>query len=135
MRAKVMIVSAALFGTSVAGCSKDEAKPAVPATPTVAAAAARPTNTPGGREDLVVWADAEPDSGPAPLTVKFSADPLEAMQEPRYAWNFGDGSPEGAGVEVAHTYTKPGNYTVTLTVSDNTGNTGTDQTPIEVEQP
>lgn len=34
-----------------------------------------------------------------------------------YAWGFGDGS-TAAGKRVAHTYAAPGNYTVTLTVSD-----------------
>jgi len=35
-----------------------------------------------------------------------------------YGWNFGDGS-AGLGVSPTHTYTLLGNYTVTLTVTDN----------------
>ena len=37
-----------------------------------------------------------------------------------YTWNFGDETTAG-GVQVEHTYTAPGNYTVTLQVTDNNG--------------
>lgn len=36
----------------------------------------------------------------------------------RYAWDFGDGNRD-EGIEVVHSYRKPGNYTVSLTVDDN----------------
>ena len=36
-----------------------------------------------------------------------------------YAWNFGDSSPAGSGPTTTHAYTTPGNYTATLTVTDN----------------
>jgi hypothetical protein len=43
-----------------------------------------------------------------------------------YEWDFGDGSPHGSGVTPSHVYTSRGIYTVTLTVIDNDGLTGTD---------
>jgi len=39
-----------------------------------------------------------------------------------YSWNFGDGG-SGSGETVSHTYSATGNYQVTLTVTDNDGNT------------
>ncbi|HEY3832966.1 MAG TPA: PKD domain-containing protein [Acidimicrobiia bacterium] len=42
-----------------------------------------------------------------------------------YSWNFGDGTPAATGVTVQHTFAPGGPYTVTLTVIDNGGATGT----------
>jgi PKD repeat protein len=41
-----------------------------------------------------------------------------------YSWNFGDASGAGSGVTTSHTYSAIGNYDVTLTVTDNSGGTG-----------
>ncbi len=43
---------------------------------------------------------------------------------PRYSWNFGDGSPDSAfsaSPAVSHTFPGPGRYIVTVTVTDDTG--------------
>lgn len=56
--------------------------------------------------------------GQASLTVTFadtsttSGGPITA-----WSWNFGDGSPLGAAQNPVHTYSGPGSYTVTLTVT------------------
>lgn len=42
-----------------------------------------------------------------------------------YTWSFGDGSPTATGASPVHTYSSPGNYTVTLLVSNSTGCTAT----------
>ncbi len=44
-----------------------------------------------------------------------------------WQWNFGD-SNTSTEQNPTHTYTQPGNYTVTLTVTDNEGNTSSDTT-------
>ncbi|WDG32534.1 S8 family serine peptidase [Streptomyces sp. CA-278952] len=41
-----------------------------------------------------------------------------------YAWDFGDGT-EGEGAKPSHTYTKAGTYAVKLTVTDDSGESGT----------
>ncbi|WP_062005562.1 PKD domain-containing protein [Arthrobacter alpinus] len=46
-----------------------------------------------------------------------------------YAWNFGDGA-LGSGVTATHSYSAAGSYTVTLTVTDNKGATGTASTTV-----
>jgi PKD repeat protein len=40
-----------------------------------------------------------------------------------YSWNFGDGSPDATGPQVAHVLTKQGTNIVTLTVTDSAGHT------------
>jgi serine protease len=85
---------------------------------------------------------ATPITGYAPLTVNFngstSADTDGNVTQ--YSWAFGDGQ-TGSGVSTSHTYTEPGTYLATLTVTDDDGATAestleimvteqTNQTPI-----
>jgi PKD repeat protein len=49
-----------------------------------------------------------------------------------YQWDFGD-SNSAEGQVVTHTYTKPGEYTVTLTVTDDDGLTGTALSTLKVK--
>jgi len=51
-----------------------------------------------------------------------------------YAWNFGDGT-TGTGVNATHTYVTTGSFTVTLTVTDNSGNTNSTTHAITVTAP
>lgn len=48
-----------------------------------------------------------------------------------YAWDFGDAS-TGTGVNPQHTYAAAGDYTVTLTVTDNRGGTATSTSTVSV---
>ncbi|MGB6382393.1 MAG: PKD domain-containing protein, partial [Syntrophobacteria bacterium] len=76
---------------------------------------------------------ASPTSGDAPLSVSFndsgSNDPDGSIVS--YSWNFGDGT-SGTGVTAGHTYNNSGNYTVSLTVTDDNGATDSASTVIQV---
>jgi len=76
---------------------------------------------------------ASPTSGTAPLAVDFNAsgssDPDGSIAS--YNWAFGDGT-TGTGVTTSHTYSIPGTYTVSLTVIDGQGATGSTTRIIQV---
>jgi PKD repeat protein len=83
----------------------------------------------------VAKADANPQTGLAPLTVQFSAagstDADGKIES--YSWDFGDGA-NGAGVTTSHIYTRKGTFEVTLTVKDNKGGTARDDITITVDE-
>ena len=75
-------------------------------------------------------------TGPAPLTI--TVDPSASSDDTAvvsYRWSFGDDSEAIVFAEasvVEHTYTEPGNYTLTLEVSDAQGLTSTAQRVVSV---
>ncbi len=77
-----------------------------------------------------------PTSGTAPLTVQFngtqSSDPDGIIAS--YNWSFGDGGTSILATP-AHTYGTAGNYTATLTVTDNSGATASASVLIAVGTP
>ena len=84
-------------------------------------------------EPLLAWAEAEPEEGKAPLQVQFNAD-IEGGTPPlKITWTFGDDSPTSAEAKPAHTFEKPGSYTVTLDVDDSAGDSDSDWIEIEVD--
>jgi PKD repeat protein len=76
---------------------------------------------------------ASPTSGVAPLSVNFdgSASSDQDGSIVSYKWSFGDGS-LGNGVAASHSYTSPGSYEATLTVTDDDDAKGTTSKTITV---
>ncbi|MEE6287399.1 ThuA domain-containing protein [Georgenia sp. MJ173] len=72
-------------------------------------------------------------SGPAPLTVDFTATATDADGDTplTYAWDFGDGETADTA-EASHTYTAAGDYTATVTVTDARGATASESVGISV---
>jgi len=81
----------------------------------------------------VAYFTASPLSGPAPLSVAFSAmlseDPDGFIL--KWEWDFGDGE-SGSGESISHTYTTAGTYTVVLRVTDDDSATATASRTITV---
>jgi PKD repeat protein len=77
-----------------------------------------------------------PTSSDVNIGVFFSGSASEAGSSPitQYAWNFGDGT-SGSGITVSHTYSQPGSYTVTLTVTNEQGLTSSASLLIQIRQP
>ena len=50
-----------------------------------------------------------------------------------YEWDFGDGTTDNSGMGVGHSYSAPGSYTVSLTVTDQNGLTGSDSIVVQIE--
>lgn len=61
-----------------------------------------------------------PNAGCVPATVNPVAVAVSTSPIIGYAWDFGDGT-TGTGVAPLHTYTTPGNYTITLIISNAAG--------------
>jgi PKD repeat protein len=92
-----------------------------------------PTNdTGGGVTPEPLRAQVNLDSTDIPATHRFEASADGGTPPYTYHWDFGDG--QEANVQNArHTYEDPGSYTVTLTVTDATGQTASDSTQVIVE--
>ncbi|MFI5397988.1 MAG: PKD domain-containing protein [Candidatus Binatia bacterium] len=64
-----------------------------------------------------VSADADQTSGGAPLTVAFEAEVTGGPAGLQYRWDFGDKSAPSHQLKVRHTYTSPGQYIATFSVT------------------
>ncbi|MBI2968274.1 MAG: PKD domain-containing protein, partial [Bacteroidetes bacterium] len=62
-----------------------------------------------------------PVSGCAPLDVTFTDQSTSSSVVISWNWSFGDGSPAGTTQNPLHTYSNPGNYNVSLGVTDANG--------------
>jgi PKD repeat protein len=70
-------------------------------------------------------------AGATVLTFSFSTAPSGGVPPFTATWNFGDGQ-AGSGLVAPHTFTTPGTFTVTATVSDSGGRSGTASTTVNV---
>jgi len=138
MRLNVWGACAVVLPLVLAGCGGSETTTTTPPTtvPKVTATTAAP-NAQGQDADeeyeLDVIAEAEPDEGAPPLKVQFTASVEEDEGGPwKFEWDFGDGQ-KSAEQNPVHTYDKVGEYTATLTVTDQKNNKGTDEIDIFVE--
>ncbi|GIF52353.1 glucose/arabinose dehydrogenase [Asanoa ferruginea] len=84
----------------------------------------------------VITASGNPTTGTTPLVVEFSgtATDEEGDNPLTYAWDFGDGGTANTA-NASHTYTTPGTFTATLTVTDSRGANAYATVPVRVEAP
>jgi PKD repeat protein len=80
-------------------------------------------------EPLTVSISASPISGSVPLTVSFSGSASGGSSPYSYKWDFGDGQTLTTS-NPSYTYSKEGNYTATLTVTDSQN--ATDKKSVEI---
>ena len=132
-------VGLALILGMLIGCGGSEEpakKPAAPAAPPTTLQQGTAAKPPAGAEnyELDVIVEGEPDEGPPPLTVKFQGYVEEDEGGPwKFAWDFGDGA-TSTEQNPTHVYQKEGEYTATLTVTDQKNNTGNDEIDVFVEK-
>ena len=104
---------------------------------TAAEIAALANTSGGGNQVPTAVATGTPVSGDARLIVDFdgsgSTDSDGTIST--YAWDFGDGSTGAISQNPSHIYFRAGNYTATLTVTDDEGATDTDTVAITVTDP
>jgi PKD repeat protein len=69
-----------------------------------------------------------------PFGAQFTSSSSGNIQ--RYAWDFGDGTSEPNGTQnVTHVYARPGTYQVTLTITDNNGQTSSASNAVNIVAP
>jgi len=126
-------LAASLVTLAACGGSETPTAPAVTNTTGAKPMAAVTTTTSEEEYELDVIAEAEPDEGAPPLKVQFTASVEEESGGPfSFSWDFGDGS-KSTEQNPVHTYAKVGEYTATLSVTNQKGNKGSDEIDIFVE--
>lgn len=90
-----------------------------------------------GSQPPTASAAANPTSGTTPLNVAFSSvgssDPDGTIVS--YNWSFGDGTANSTAPNPTHVYNSAGTFTAVLTVTDNSGLTGTSSVVITANTP
>ena len=73
------------------------------------------------RGTLDIDASADRFAGPSPLNIRFSAKPKNAVGDVHYRWRFDDGT-QNEDQSPAHSFPRPGYYTVIVDARDESGN-------------
>ena len=141
MRPSELLLCLVGLGFVLIGCGGGGEKTPNQPAPMPTTVSAAPSTTVAGTKaeeeaeyELDVIAEAEPDEGAPPLKVQFTASVEEESGGPfSFSWDFGDGSPKVTDQNPVHTYDKVGEYTATLTVTDQKSHKGTDEIDIFVE--
>ena len=120
MKKKLLVLSISLLLAvgSISGCQDQQQEPQ------------KPQNI-----NPVCSCSGHPKNGSAPLIVQFTGRATDADGVITfYHWDFGDGSTADLQ-NPSHTFLHVGNYTVTLTVTDNNASTGRSTTQVSVHEP
>jgi hypothetical protein len=133
----ILILAFVLTISGCEGCRRESAPPAPapPAQAPAAPAAGAPeaaAPAPAEEDDCIVIVDANPDYGPPPLAVEFTAEAECTRGQPTYKWEFGDGG-TSTDTNPSHTYANAGDFTAVVTVTAGTA-TATDEIDITVEE-
>lgn len=99
-----------------------------------------PVGTPPGSQVPVAVIVANPPVADFNQTIRFDAslstdEGLACGNRCQYIWQFGDNTEVVRGITVDHAFTLPGTYTVTLTVTDNTGGVDTATVSVQIMGP
>jgi PKD repeat protein len=81
---------------------------------------------------LITFVPSNPTAGSAIAFSGSSSTAVSGRTITGYSWNFGDGT-TGSGVATSKVYTTPGTRNVTLTVTDNTGKSGSTTVAVTVQ--
>ena len=79
---------------------------------------------------FVPVASANPGVGVVPFAVEINASAPGGVAPISYSWEFGDGSPNGTGSPVRHTYQTVGTFLVVLTATDSLGGVSSTNTTV-----
>jgi hypothetical protein len=78
---------------------------------------------------------AVPTAGEAMTFTASASDATSGLDPSTYAWSFSDNTPPVTGNSAPHTFAQAGVFSVTVTVKDNAGNTGSATTTVAVSAP